>query len=153
MRSPNTPIAGGQFVVFSINNQQYTLPIDEVVEIIRMQTITNVPGTADYIMGMINLRGKIIPIISLRERFSMPMTSFNSKTRIIIVQNDGEHIGLLVDEVKMVSHVQPTEVEATPDIFNQIDKDCILAFAKLELDLIGILNMKKVLFPDGEGRE
>lgn len=153
MRSTTMPMAGGQFVVFSINNQNYTLPIDEVIEIIRMQTITDVPGTADYIMGMINLRGKIIPIISLRERFGMPASSFSSITRIIIVQNDSEHIGLLVDEVKMVSHVQATEVEAAPDIINQIDKDCILAFAKLDLDLIGILNMKNVLFPDGEGKE
>ncbi|WP_017756276.1 chemotaxis protein CheW [Calidifontibacillus oryziterrae] len=140
----------GQYVVFAINNQLCALPIEEVIEIIRVQTITLVPGITDYISGMINLRGKIIPVVHLRKRYHMPDDPFTKKTRIVIIEDDGEHIGLIVDEVVMVTYVAEGEFEPTLDMFNSLEKDCFRGFAKVGDTLIGILNKTKVLYPEYE---
>jgi len=138
----------GQFVVFTIRDKLCALSIEEVKEIIRLQRITNVPGIKEYIPGMINLRGNIIPVVDLHKRYQMPDTSFTKKTRMIIVQNEGEDIGLIVDEVTMVIDVGVQEIEATRDLFNSIERDCYLGFAKINDQLIGILNIQKVLYPE-----
>lgn len=138
----------GQFVVFSINKQLYSVAIKEVVEIIKVQSITNIMGVKEYICGVINLRGKIIPVISLRKRYQLPIISFNKKTRIIIVQEDSEQIGLIVDEVNMVTNVQHENVEPPIEMFHQIEKDCFKGFAKVDDKLISIFNLKKVLYPE-----
>lgn len=143
-------IKAGQFVVFTIRDKLCALSIEEVKEIIRMQTITNVPGIKEYIPGMINLRGNIIPVVDLHRRYQMPDTSFTKKTRMIIVQKEGEDIGLIVDEVTMVIDVGAEEIEKTQDLFNSIEKDCYLGFAKINDQLIGILNIQKVLCPEYE---
>ncbi|HHY71752.1 MAG TPA: chemotaxis protein CheW [Bacillus bacterium] len=140
----------GQYVVFSINHQLCALAIEEVVEIIRVQTITGVPGIKDYISGMINLRGKIIPVVHLRKRYHIKPAPFTKKTRIVIIENDGEDIGLIVDEVVMVTYVEEANLEPTLDIFNSIEKDCFKGFAKVGDKLIGILNKHKVLYPEFE---
>ena len=103
----------GQYVVFLIENQLCALSIKEVVEIIRIQPITEVLGDRDYIAGMINLRGSIIPVLHLRKRYNMPIVSFNKKSRIIIVRNEQEEIGLIVDEVLMVTSYRRGTVRAT----------------------------------------
>lgn len=144
----DTLCKAGQYVVFSINNQLCTLSIEEVIEIIRIQEITEVPGINDYIIGVINLRGKIIPVVHLRKRYKMPVISFNKKTRIVIIEDNGENIGLIVDAVKMVTHLQEDDVEPTLEMFNSLEKDCFKGFAKKNDQLIGILNCHKVLYPE-----
>lgn len=137
-----------QYTVFSIDNQVFALTIQEVVEIIRVQTITDVPGVEDYITGMINLRGRIIPVIDLRKRYGMKASPFQKKTRIIIVHDDvGEDIGLIVDEVIMVTFVNQENVEPPLEAFHSLEKDCFKGFAKVDDRLIGILNLKMVLYP------
>lgn len=143
-------IKAGQYVVFTINDKLCALSIEEVIEIIRMQTIANVPGVKDYIPGMINLRGKIIPVVDLHKRYRMPEIPCTKKTRMIIVQNEGEDIGLIVDEVTMVVDIEEQDVEQTLDMFNTLEKDCYRGFAKVKGQLIGILNIDKVLYPDCE---
>lgn len=143
-------IKAGQYVVFTINDKVSALSIEEVIEIIRIHTITFVPGIKDYIPGMINLRGKIIPVVDLHKRYRMPNIPFAKKTRMIIVQNEGEDIGLIVDEVTMVIDVEQQDVEQTLDMFNSLEKDCYRGFAKVDGQLIGILNIHKVLYPEYE---
>ena len=140
----------GQYVVFLIENQLCALSIKEVVEIIRIQPITEVLGERNYIAGMINLRGSIIPVLHLRKRYNMPIVSFNKKSRIIIVRNEHEEIGLSVDEVLMVTHIEEEQLEPPLEMFNTIETDCFKGFAKVKEQLIGILNLEKVLYPDGE---
>ncbi|HHY74124.1 MAG TPA: chemotaxis protein CheW [Bacillus bacterium] len=145
-----TRVKAGQFVVFTIHDKLSALSIEEVIEIIRMQPITKVPGAKDYIPGMINLRGRIIPVVDLHKRYKMPVITFTKKTRMIIVQNEGEDIGLIVDEVAMVVDIADEDIEQTLDMFNSLEKDCYLGFAKIKGQLIGILNIQKVLYPEGE---
>ena len=140
----------GQYVVFVIENQLCALSIKEVVEIIRIQPITEILGDRDYITGMINLRGSIIPVLHLRKRYKMPLVSFNKKSRIIIVRNDHEEIGLIVDEVLMVTYIEEEQLEPPLVMFNTIEADCFNGFAKVKEQLIGILNLEKVLYPEAE---
>lgn len=138
----------GQYVVFLVEEQLYALSIKEVVEIIRMQPITEVMGKRRYISGIINLRGNIIPVIHLRKRYHMSIDSFNKKTRIIIIHYNDEEIGLIVDEVRMVTHIEEEQLEPPLGMFNAIERDCFKGFAKVNEQLIGILNLGKVLYPD-----
>lgn len=137
-----------QYTVFSIGGQLCALSIEEVVEIIRIQTITDVPDVKEYIVGMINLRGNIITVLDLRKRYKMLAQSFQKKTRIMIVHYDGEEVGIIVDEVMMVTYVDKTNVEPPLEMFNTIEKDCFKGFAKIDEQLIGILNLEKVLYPE-----
>ncbi|RUL47911.1 purine-binding chemotaxis protein CheW [Lysinibacillus antri] len=133
-----------QFVVFSLNNQLYSLSVKEVVEILRVPKITNVPGIPHLIKGVINLRGSIITIINLHERFQLPQPESDKKNRVFIVQGDNENIGFIVDEVKMVTKFDVEETE--PPFGIKIDKDLFVGFAKLDGEVIGILNIEKVLY-------
>lgn len=139
-----------QYTVFSIGKQLCALSIGEVVEIIRVQTITDIPGVKEYIAGMINLRGSIIPVMDLRKRYGMPTPPMQKKARIMIVYHDGEDIGLIVDEVTMVTYVDRTQVEPPLELFNTIERGCFKGFAKANEQLIGILNLEKILYPDYE---
>lgn len=137
-------IGGVQFLVFSINNRLYSFLIDEVVEILRVPTITKIPGINPVIEGVINLRGSIIPVVNLHKRFNMPSPKRNKKNRIVIVQGRNENIGLIVDEVKMVTKFDENHVEST---FGQtLEKDVFNGFAKLNGQVIGLLNLEKVLY-------
>lgn len=137
-------IGGNQFLVFSINTRLYSFLIDEVVEILRVPTITKIPGINPVIEGVINLRGSIIPVVNLHKRFNLPKPKKNKKNRIIIVQGRNENIGLIVDEVKMVTKFDENSIEPT---FGQtLEKDIFNGFAKLGERVIGFLNLEKVLY-------
>lgn len=148
MQSQVNELLAGQYVVFLVDEQFWALSIREVVEIIRLQPVTEVMGKRTYIFGMINLRGNIIPVLHLRKRYNMPIIPFHKKNRIIIVHNNDEEIGLIIDEVMMVIDIEEEQVEPPLDMFNAIERDCFKGFAKVNEQLIGILNLEKVLYPD-----
>lgn len=139
-----TDIGGVQFVVFSVNQQLYSLSIKEVVEILRVPTITTIPGIDEMIEGVINLRGSIIPVVSLHKRFNLPIPVKHKKNRVVIVQGKNENIGLMVEEVRMVTKFDETNVEPTPG--QKLDEDIFMGFAKEDGQVIGILNLEKVLY-------
>ncbi|GAE25984.1 chemotaxis signal transduction protein [Halalkalibacter wakoensis JCM 9140] len=135
---------GEQFVVFSVNQQLYSLSIEEVVEILRVPTITSVPGINEMIEGVINLRGSIIPVISLHKRFDLKVPKKHKKNRVVIVQGESENIGLIVEEVRMVTKFEEENVEPTPG--QTLKEEIFNGFAKLDGQVIGILDLKKVLY-------
>lgn len=135
---------GIQFVVFSVNQQMYSLSIEEVVEILRVPIITSIPGINEMIEGVINLRGSIIPVISSHKRFNLPAPSKHKKNRIVIVQGRNENIGIMVDEVRMVTKFDESSVEPTQG--QNFEEDIFIGFAKMDGQVIGILNLDKVLF-------
>ncbi|WP_246945128.1 chemotaxis protein CheW [Bacillus pinisoli] len=139
-----TQIGKAQFVVFSVNQQLYSLSIEEVVEILRVPVITSIPGINEMIEGVINLRGSIIPVVSLHKRFNLIQASKHKKNRIVIVQGENENIGLRVEEVRMVTKFNADNVEPPPGM--RVDEDIFIGFAKLDGQVIGILNLKKVLY-------
>ncbi|MDE5415537.1 chemotaxis protein CheW [Alkalihalobacterium chitinilyticum] len=133
-----------QYVVFTINQQLFSLPINEVVEILRPQTVTQIPGIKSHIQGVINLRGKIIPVVKMHGQLNSDAKP-NKKNRIVIVQGDSENIGVTVDEVKMVTYVEQENIEPPPG--TKVDEDFFHGFVKLDGQVIGILNLEKVLYP------
>ncbi|OAT81407.1 chemotaxis protein CheW [Desulfotomaculum copahuensis] len=101
-----------QLVVFQLNDQQYALPIQEIQEIIRMTGITRVPNTKPYVEGIINLRGSIVPVLNLNRRMDLPVAGYNEATRIIVVEREGQKVGLIVDNVLEVGRYHEDEMES-----------------------------------------
>ncbi|MDO7785994.1 chemotaxis protein CheW [Desulforamulus aquiferis] len=110
-----------QLVVFQLNDQQYALPINETQEIIRMADVTKLPNTAYHIEGIINLRGTILPVISLNRRLGLPETPGTEDTRIIVVENKGNKVGMIVDCVLEVGRYTNEEVEPPHMIGDNMD--------------------------------
>lgn len=135
---------GMQSVVFSIDHQIYSVLIEQIVEIVRVPIITSVPGIDPIIEGVINLRGNIIPVVNLHRRFQLPIPEKHKKNRIVIVDVNGENIGLIVEEVKMVTTFDEEDIE--PPHHQAIDEDVFTSFAKYEGQVIGVLNLHKVLY-------
>jgi purine-binding chemotaxis protein CheW len=105
-----------QLVVFELGDERYGLDIGSVYEIIRHQPITAVPQSAAFVEGVINLRGRIIPVISLRDRFAMAPCEPTKASRIVVCEAAGTRIGLIVDGVSEVLMVSAASIEPTPDV-------------------------------------
>jgi len=139
-------------VVFQLAQQTYGIDIASVFEIIRMEKITKVPRTPDFVEGVINLRGKIIPVIDLCKRFGLDYTEATNSSRIIIVDVDGNTIGMIVDAVSEVLSVPAESIEPPPSMIHGIDAAYLKGIAILEGRLIILLNLGKI-FHDHEINE
>ena len=135
-----------QLVVFQLAQQTYGIDIASVYEIIRMEKITRVPRTPDFIEGVINLRGKIIPVIDLCKRFNLAETEKTSSSRIIIVDVGGNTIGIIVDAVSEVLSVPADSIEPPPPMIHGIDAAYLRGIAILDDRLIILLNLDKLLY-------
>ena len=133
-----------QYIDVMINNEQYGIDINFIDNIVRMQRITRVPKAQDYFPGVINLRGEIIPVMSLRRRFGFEDDVFTPKTRILILKPEPQaSIGLIVDEVKEVINIKEEEIDR---VVTSEDKNTFIAgVGKHTKGLISILNISAVL--------
>ncbi|MDM8535230.1 chemotaxis protein CheW [Desulfobacterales bacterium HSG17] len=142
-------ITTGKYLTFTLDEEEYGIGILKVKEIIGMMEITSVPRTPQFIKGVINLRGKVIPIIDLRLKFGMGEIPYTDRTCIIVVEIDSEKgtilIGIVVDAVSEVLNIQEGEIEETPAFGTQLNTDYILGMAKTEGGVKILLNIDKVL--------
>ena len=140
----------GKYLTFTLQGESYGIDVLKVREIIRVTTITAVPQMPAYVRGVINLRGKIIPVMDLRLRFGFADTAGTDQTCIIVVQvklADGKatQMGLVVDGVEEVLNIAATDIEATPDFGGDIVTDYIVGMAKVKggvktlLDIDGVV--------------
>ncbi|MGE5484119.1 MAG: chemotaxis protein CheW [Ignavibacteriales bacterium] len=134
-----------QLVVFGIANELYGVDIAAVREIITMQRITKVPRTPDFVEGIINLRGKVIPVIDLRRRFHLGVAEEDKETRIVVVEIQGITIGMVVDRVSEVLRISSDVIEPPSPVIVGIDAEYIKAVAKVGDKLIILLDMERVL--------
>ena len=137
-----------QLVLFDLSNEAYGIDISAVHEIIRMQPVTKVPRTPTFVEGIINLRGKVIPVIDLRRRFGFDVAEQTKDNRIVVVDIDGENIGIIVDAVTEVLRIPSDSVEPPSDIITTSDSDYLLGIAKVDGKLIILLDLDKVLSKD-----
>lgn len=137
-----------QLVVFGLANEQYGVDIGRVQEIIRMQAITEVPRAPQFVEGVINLRGGIIPVIDLRKRFGMGHDEHDQDTRIVVVEINGQRVGLVVDRVSEVLRVPKEDIEPPSALVTTVDSAYLRAIAKLENRLIILLDLNSVLRVD-----
>jgi len=134
-----------QLVIFDLATEAYGVDIGAVREIIRMQDITRVPRTPEFVEGVINLRGKVIPVIDLRKRFALPVTEQNKDNRIVVVDIGGQDIGVVVDAVTEVLRIAADSVEPPSSVITSADSEYLLGIAKLEDRLIILLDLERVL--------
>ena len=131
-----------QLVSFHLDNEEYGVEVLKVREIIRMITITHMPNTPPYVEGIINLRGKVIPIISMRKRFGLMEIEANSQTRIIIMDVGGELLGFTVDAVSEVIRIAASEIQPSPSIAaGGIDQEFISGVTNHGDRLLVLLNL------------
>ncbi len=137
-----------QMVVFSIGKELYGVGIDAVHEIVKVPDITEVPDAPAFLEGVINLRGKIIPVVDLRKRMRLDSREKTKTSRVLITENEGRLVGLLVDAVSEVLKIQPESVEAPPEMISSIGVQYITGVAKVQGRLIILLDLKRVLSVD-----
>jgi len=130
-----------QLVTFRLGNEEYAVDILRVQEINRMKEITRVPNTPAYVEGVINLRGKVIPVVNLRHKFSLDDKDDDTQSRIMIMDIQGITMGLVVDGVSEVLRIPGDIVEPTPPMASNISTEFIKGIAKLEDRLIILLDM------------
>jgi purine-binding chemotaxis protein CheW len=134
-----------QLVSFKIGDEEFGVDILSVQEINRMSQITKVPNTPDFIEGVINLRGRIIPVIDLRVKLGMTRKEHGKNTRIVVVELKGQTIGFIVDEVNEVLRISKEITEAPPDMVGGVNCDYITSIGKLEDRLLILLDLERIL--------
>lgn len=137
-----------QLVVFTVGRELYGVSIEAVHEIVRVPDITEMPEAQASLEGVINLRGKIIPVIDLRKRLSMPRGQRTKSTRILIMEQGRGMTGLLVDSVLEVLKVEPEAVEAPPEIISALGIEYITGVIKSGTRLIILIRLEKVMSVD-----
>lgn len=134
-----------QVVGFRIGRETFGVPISLVREIVRVPSITSVPNAPDYIEGVINLRGRIIPVVDLRKRFHEIVGEPSKKNRIVVVELENRLIGLMVNSASEVLRIPPSEIEAPQDVFQEGELNYITGVGKLRGRLIILLDLNKIL--------
>jgi purine-binding chemotaxis protein CheW len=134
-----------QLVSFSIGGEEFGVDILKVQEINRMLAVTHVPSAPEHVEGVINLRGRVIPIIDLRRTFGMPRKEHDKNTRIVVVELQGKVVGFVVDAVQEVLRIPRSVTEPPPGLVAGVRGDYITAVGKLEDRLLILLDLEKIL--------
>ena len=134
-----------QLVSFKMGNEEFGVDILKVQEINRMLEVTHVPNSPPYVEGVINLRGKVIPVINLRQRLGLESKKWDKHTRIIVMELSGKTVGFVVDAVSEVLRIPKSVTEPPPAMDNEANTDYIMAVGKLEDRLLTLLDLDKVL--------
>ena len=139
----------GKYLTFSMADEEYGIGILKIKEIIGMMPITSVPQTPEFVKGVINLRGKVIPVMDLRLRFEMEAIDYTERTCIIVVEIELSgrivHIGIVVDAVSEVLNIKGEAIEDTPTFGTKLNTDYILGMAKMEGGVKILLDIDRVL--------
>ena len=139
----------GKYLTFTLADEEYGIGILKIKEIIGMMPITTVPQTPEFVKGVINLRGKVIPVMDLRLRFGMEAIDYNDRTCIIVVEIEGAagtiQIGLVVDTVSEVLNINSEDIEKAPTFGAKLNTDYILGMAKVEGGVKILLDIDQVI--------
>jgi purine-binding chemotaxis protein CheW len=134
-----------QVVTFALGSEEYGVDIAQVQEINRMVTITHVPRAPQFMEGVINLRGQLIPIIDLRSRFGMERTDRTKNTRIVVTEIGSKRIGMVVDSVSEVLRIPVEQIEDAPDLVAGVDTEYIRGVGKMGDRLIIMLDLARII--------
>lgn len=139
----------GKYLTFTLDDEAYGIGILKIKEIIGMMPITPVPQTPDFVKGVVNLRGKVIPVVELRLRFGLEATDYTERTCIIVVEMEGQTgdvvIGIVVDSVSEVLNIKAEDIEDAPNFGTKLETDYILGMAKMEGGVKILLDIDRVL--------
>lgn len=134
-----------QVVSFKLGSEEYGVDIAQVQEINRMVAITHVPRAPQFMEGVINLRGQLIPIIDLRTRFGMPRSEQTKNTRIVVTEIGAKRVGMVVDSVSEVLRLPSEQIEDAPEMITGVDTEYIRGVGKIEDRLIILLDLARII--------
>lgn len=141
-----------QYIIFSLGNEEYGISIMNVEEITEYKESVSVPNTPKFVEGIINLRGEIVPIISLKKRFNIEETEISSEARVIVIGINNKKVGFIVDEASQVLRINEENIEPAPDIVVGVDKQYITGIGKIEDKMVILLDLEYIL-TDNEKKE
>lgn len=139
-------VEGGKFLSFFLGNEEYAIEILKVQEIIGLLPITPVPKMPSYVRGVLNLRGKIVPIMNLRVRFGLPTVEDTEETCIIVIQEEKHLMGIVVDKVSEVADIESDQIELVPSFGITGKSEYLSGIGKLKESVKMILDVHKVVF-------
>jgi purine-binding chemotaxis protein CheW len=145
MADTNSAMNEIQLVVFDLASEHYGVDISDVREIMRMQNITKVPGAMSYVEGVINLRGKVLPVLDLRKRLGLKVADQSEESRIVVVDIADGEVGVIVDAVTEVLRVSNAAIDPPSSMVSQGNSDYLRGIAKLTDRLIILLDLNKLL--------
>jgi purine-binding chemotaxis protein CheW len=138
-----------KYLLFPLGNELYGIPIDTVINIVELQKITAVPDVPNYIKGLINLRGNVLPVIDLRLRFHMPPRDYDDRTCIIIAKAKEQTFGMIVDTVAEVQDIPPENIEPPVQVMSkQLNTNYLQGIGKVGDSIRLLLNVEKLLDED-----
>ncbi|MBC7197101.1 MAG: purine-binding chemotaxis protein CheW [Deferribacterales bacterium] len=136
-----------QYVTFSLNKEKYGIDIMGVDEILKVTEITPIPKAPDFIEGIINIRGKVLPVVDLKKKLSLGEITETEKARIIVTNINGKKLGFLVDEVFEVLRIEEKLIDDAPALTVDLDSNYIEGVAKTDKGMIILLDIKKIFSP------
>jgi purine-binding chemotaxis protein CheW len=139
-----------QFISFTVGDEEYGLELPRVREVIRPREITRLPRAPSFVRGIINLRGDVIPIFDLRDKFCLPPREEDEDTRVIVVEVEGRHVGMVVDTASQVVRIPVADIEPPPAMLGGFRQEHLGGIGKLENRLVILLNVDRIL--SGEER-
>lgn len=141
-------MATRQLVVFSINNEEFGVDVSQVNIIERHMEIFKIPNTPEFVEGLVNLRGKVYTVFSMRKRFGLPAKDLDDNTKIIMVNTGVAVVGLIVDKVDEIIKVEDKDIENTPNVLGDVKRKFINNVAKVNDRIILLLNLETILAVD-----
>jgi purine-binding chemotaxis protein CheW len=148
MEEKSQTLAEMQLVVFDLASEHFGVDISDVREIMRLQAITHVPGAPAFVEGVINLRGRVLPVLDLRKRLKLKVSEQTKETRIVVVCINNKDVGVIVDAVTEVLRIPTASIDPPSSLVTNTDSDYLRGIAKLETKLIILLDLSKVLALD-----
>jgi len=133
-----------QFVCFKMGREEYAIDITQVQEVIRMQKITPVPQMPDFVLGVVNIRGNVVPVFDLRKKFSLPQKPLDELSRTMILKVNRGFVSIIVDEVLDNIKINVSQIDPAPSVKLDMDRQCIKGLGELGTRMIIILDLDKV---------
>ncbi len=137
-----------QWVTFRLGDESYGINVMQVQEVLRHTDIAPVPGAPGYVLGIINLRGNVVTVIDTRDRFGLPAAEVTDNTRIVIIESDGQVIGIMVDAVTEVVYLRQSEIETAPNVGTDESSRFIQGVCHKNDELLILVDLDKLLSDD-----
>lgn len=137
--------ASRQYLAFNLDDEEYALDIKQISEIIKVREFTDIPRAPGFILGIISLRGVVVPVFDLRCRLNLGVSEIMSTTRIVVCQHEDVSVGLLVDSINQVVNLNDDEVEPPPGVLSGLDREMVSGLGRYQGRMIILLNIESVL--------
>ncbi len=137
--------ASRQYLAFNLGDEEYALDIKQISEIIKVREFTDIPRSPGFILGIISLRGVVVPVFDLRCRLNLGVSEFMPTTRIVVCQHEDVSVGLLVDSINQVVNLIDDEVEPPPGVLSGLDREMVSGLGRYQGRMIILLNIESVL--------